>query len=283
MKQILGLIFLTIAITACHNSSRELATEDMAGINEEIIPITRPRANIPPPIDKIEKEETDKKKIIKDGRMGIQVSELENTKTQIDTLVKMYSAYYAKESFNNTDYESTLSLKIRIPSRHFENFIAAIEAGEGEIVYKEIDARDVTDQFIDLETRLENKRNYLLRYQALVKQAKSIKDILEIEEKIRGLEEEIESTQGRLKYLSDLVTYSTLDLLISKKKAFKYNPAKRDKFSERLRQSLSKGWIGFIDFLLFIIKIWPFWFILFGAYYLWKKYKLNKKKKKKKE
>ena len=158
------------------------------------------------------------------------------------------------------------------------NFISGIETSEGEILYKEIDARDVTDQFIDLETRLENKRNYLIRYNDLLKKANSVKEILEIEEKIRGLEEEIDSTTGRLKYLSDLVDYSTLDLTISKQKDFKYNPAKRDKFSERLKQSLSKGWLGFVDFLLFIIKIWPFWIIVTLILYFWKKHKKTKKK-----
>jgi hypothetical protein len=109
--------------------------------------------------------------------------------------------------------------------------------------------------------------------------AKSVKEILEIEEKIRRLEEEIESTTGRLKYLSDQVDYSTLDLTISKHKDFKYNPAARDKFSERLKQSLSKGWFGFVDFLLFIIKIWPFWIIIALVLYFWKRYKRTKKKK----
>jgi hypothetical protein len=69
-----------------------------------------------------------------------------------------------------------------------------------------------------------------------------------------------------------------LDLTISKQKDFKYNPAKRDKFSERLKQSLSKGWFGFVDFLLFIIKIWPFWIIVALILYFWKKYKMTKKK-----
>jgi flagellar biosynthesis chaperone FliJ len=129
-----------------------------------------------------------------------------------------------------------------------------------------------------LETRLENKRNYLKRYNDLLKQATTIKEILEIEEKIRVLEEEIESTTGRLKYLSDLVDYSTLDLTITKPKDFKYNPGNRDKFSERLKQSLSKGWFGFVDFLLFVIKIWPFWIILILIFYLWRKYRKAKKK-----
>jgi hypothetical protein len=112
-----------------------------------------------------------------------------------------------------------------------------------------------------------------------LKQAKNVNEILEIEEKVRGLEEDIESTTGRLKYLGDLVDYSTLDLTISRKKEFKYHPVNRDKFTERIKQSLSKGWYGFVDFLLFVIKIWPFWILVTLIIYFWRKLKKRKNKK----
>jgi len=272
-------MILTILVTSCHQQQTDKASYAVADLVEEMIPVTQQSPNVPsPPIDLIEKQEVIKKKIIKDGRLGLRVTELENTKFRIDSLIKMHGGYYANESLNNSDRESSFNLKIRIPSANFEKFISDIETGDGEILYKEIDARDVTDQFIDLETRLENKRNYLIRYNDLLKKANSVKEILEIEEKIRGLEEEIESTIGRLKYLSDLVDYSTLDLTILKQKDFKYNPTKRDKFSERLKQSLSKGWYGFVEFLLFTIKIWPIWIIVTMIFYFWKKYKKTKKK-----
>ena len=278
MKQIISIFILVILITSCHQKQNDRASFAIADMEEEMIPVTRQSPNVPPPpIDKIEKPEVIKK-IIKDGRLGLLITELEKAKVHVDTLVKNHDGYYANESFNNTDWESSYSLKIRIPSANFEKFIAEIETGDGEILYKEIDARDVTDQFIDLETRLENKRNYLKRYNDLLIQAKTVKEILEIEEKIRGLEEEIESTTGRLKYLGNLVDYSTLDLTLSKRKDFKYNPINRDKFSEKLKQSLSKGWFGFVDFLLFVIKIWPFWIIFLLILFFWKKYKKSKKK-----
>ena len=210
--------------------------------------------------------------------MGLKVTDLEKTKTRIDTLVRSFGGYYANENFSNTDWESSFNLKIRLPFSNFEKFIAVIESGIGEVQYKGIDARDVTDQFIDLETRLENKRNYLARYNDLLKQAKSVKEILEIEEKIRVLEEEIDSVTGRLKYLNDLVDYSTLDLTITKRKEFKYNPADRDRFTERLKQSLSKGWFGFVDFALFLIRIWPVWIIVVLLIFSWRRYKKTRLK-----
>jgi hypothetical protein len=252
---------------------------ELAGVEEEMNSAVRQAPDAAPaPVEKPEMQEVNKKKIIKDGRIGLKVTDLEKTKTRIDTLVRSFGGYYANENFNNTDWESSYNLKIRLPFSNFEKFIAVVESGIGEILYKGIDARDVTDQFIDLETRLETKRNYLQRYNDLLKQAKTIKEILDIEEKIRVLEEEIDSTTGRLKYLSDLVDYSTLDLTISKRKDFRYNPVDRDKFSERLKQSLSKGWLGFVDFILFLIKVWPFWIIVILLIFFWKKYKKTRKK-----
>ncbi len=279
MYRILPIWIFVVLISSCNQNQNDAVMYDIAEVNEEIIPVTRQSQSPPPaPPDIIEKQEVIKKKIIKDGRLGIRVAELENAKFRIDTLLKNQGGYYASERFNNTDWESSYNLNIRIPSANFEQLISDIETGDGEVLYKEIDARDVTDQFIDLETRLDNKRNYLKRYTDLLQQAKSVKEILEIEEKIRGLEEEIESTTGRLKYLNDLVDYSTLDLTISRKKDYKYSPVDRDKFSERLKQSVSNGWFGFVDFFLFVIRLWPFWIIFTLLLYFWKKYRKTKRK-----
>lgn len=278
MKNFLAISILAILIASCNQPQSDDVSFEVADMEAEMMPITRQAMDAPPAsIDPTVTPEVIKKKIIRDGRLGLRVTELEKTKTRIDTLVKANGAYYANESFNNSDWESSFNLKIRIPSVNFEKFISGIEAGEGEVLYKVIDARDVTSQFIDLETRLENKRYYLIRYNELLKKANSVKDILEIEEKIRVLEEEIDSTTGQLKYLSDLVNYSTLDLTLTKQKDFKYNPEKRAKFSERFKQSVSKGWFKFVDFVLFMIKIWPFWIIIVVMVYFWRKFRKARK------
>jgi hypothetical protein len=163
-------------------------------------------------------------------------------------------------------------LTIRIPSTNLELLIAKIEKGEGEISYKEIDARDVTEEFIDLETRLNNKRNYLARYGDLLKQAKTVKDILEIQEKTRLIEEEVESVQGRLKYLNNQVDYSTLNLQINKLNDYSVYSRNKGSFFDRLKMSLVKGWFGFVSFILFLIRIWPFWLIAGVGYYMVRKY-----------
>jgi hypothetical protein len=78
--------------------------------------------------------------------------------------------------------------------------------------------------------------------------------------------------------LKDQVDYSSLDLTITKEKEFTYNPKKRDKFLERLKQSLSRGWFAFIDFVLFILKLWPFAIIAIAVVWTWKRFRKKAKK-----
>lgn len=263
-------------LVSCQQHPNELSVDaftDMA-MEEEIIPVTQQSATAPPPpVNEMTTSVVVQKKIIKDGRMGLRVTELEQSKRQVDNLVKASGGYYANESLSNSDREISYQLKIRIPAPHFEAFVAKIERGAGEILYKQMDARDVTDQFVDLQIRLESKRNYLQRYRDLLKKAATVKEILEIEAQIRALEEEIDSTTGRLRYLSDQVDYSTLELTLSKEKDFEYSPSRRDRFSERLKLSLSKGWFGFVDSLLFLFRIWPFGVLVALGIYFWRKVK----------
>lgn len=269
---------LVLLATSCREQQDGDASFAVADMGKEMAPMTRQSTEAQSaPVDIIEQTEVIKSKIIKDGRLGLKVTELEKAKIRVDSLVKIHDGYYANESFQDTDQESVYYIRIRIPGANFEKFIAEVEAGDGKVLYKAIDARDVTDQFIDLEIRLENKRSYLKRYNELLNQAMTVKDILEIQERIRALEEEIESTTGRLRYLSDLVDYSTLELTITRQKDFTYSPANRDGFFERLKQSVSKGWFGIVDSLLFAIKIWPLWVVLALIITLWKK--LSKRKK----
>ncbi len=274
MKQLIRLAFIVFLTVSCTSKKSESSFE-MANISK-----FEKKDQSSQNLENAKKEDVVKKKIIKDGKLGIKVKDIKKAKTNVDTIVRFIGGYYDTEELTNNNYDIEYDLKIRIPAEKFEEFITRIENGGNVVSFKTINARDVTDQFIDLETRLNNKQKYMTRYHELLKSAKSIKDILDLQEKIRVLEEEIESTTGRLKYLNDLVNYSTLELNITQKKDFKYAPEERENFGEKIKQALISGWFAFVDFLLFLINMWAFVIIISVLIYLWIKYRRRKKNKK---
>ncbi|MCK4855396.1 MAG: DUF4349 domain-containing protein [Bacteroidales bacterium] len=229
------------------------ATRVMSSQSMAAAPETLPS---PPP-----KPEGLEKKIIRNGNLTIESNDLKRSKTRLDTLVGFHSGYISSESFNDQEDQLSYNITYRIPADKFDQFISVVESGPDKIISKSINANDVTEQYYDVKIRLENERQVEKRYLELLSQARTIKDLLDIEEKLGKIRQEIESKEGRLRYLDDRVNYSTLNIWIYQKKDLKYEPADRDSFGQRLKKSLHKGWQGFVDFILFFLNIWPLWIV----------------------
>lgn len=219
--------------------------------------------------DAVEQDVT-QRKLIKNGSMTLVVDNLEQTRNEVVSLIEKHKGYVSNEQYSNWEHTSSYNLTVRIPCDNFDGFVAEVEAGNGKIESKSVYINDVTAEYIDLETRLNTKRSYLERYKQLLKSAKSVQEIVSIEDKIRMLEEEIDSTVGRLKYLTNQVEYSTLHLQIRHDDANfdPHHPDHGQGFWLRFSQSLSSGLRGLVDFAFFLVRIWPAWIIIllvFGA------------------
>lgn len=274
MKKLAYLLVTTVFLISCNNSKSSeslYAAADYAESTDKIVTANEEiNSNIPVNTER---------KLIKNGNISIEVKEIKAEKTKIDSLLKKYQAYFDKETTNRYGNSTVLTLNIRIPSQNFEKFILGIENGGNKITNKEISTEDVTEEYIDLETRLLNKRKFMIRYQELLKSAKNIKEMLEIQEKIRSLEEEIESATGRLKYISNQVSYSSLELRLEQENEFKYIPEKRDSISEKLKQSITGGWFVFVDFLYILLYNWVFIILISIGIYVFKKYRKKRNEK----
>lgn len=211
----------------------------------------------------------DKQKIITDGSLTVKSRDIDASKKSIDNLLKKLNAYYESEDLQNNEQSISYILKIRIPAVNFENLLFGIENGKDEITLKNIQARDVTEEYVDIETRLATKREYLQHYKQILAKAATVKDILAIQENIRTLEEEIDSQQGRLKYLADQVAFSTLNINLYKDKEYIEQP--KTGFLTRTKVALNQGWQSIVDFMLWAVSVWPYLIIMFGLYFIIKR------------
>ncbi|CAN5688857.1 hypothetical protein BH09MYX1_BH09MYX1_32420 [soil metagenome] len=105
---------------------------------------------------------------------------------------------------SKTDREVT----IRIPRQRFDDTLKRVE-GSGDVLHRDVRAQDVTDEFLDLDTRLKNARAMRQRFQELLAKA-SVKEAIDIEKELGRVTEEIESMEGKLKLLRDRIAFSTI-------------------------------------------------------------------------
>ena len=275
-KIVLGVLAATF-LFSCSGDFNKEAMEGEVAFNDmlyedteaEAVPMSRQSIGENNQYETKESNLITDKKIIKDARIGIEVENYSLYRSNLDSAIRRANAYISSDNLDKNDYNINCNMTIRIPSENFEKFISTLEKGSEKLLYKNISARDVTEEFIDIEARLNTKKEVEKRYIQLLSKAKNIKEILEVEEKLRVLREEIESKEGRLKYLKKQVSYSTVYLQITQNLEYKYEPVKEKSFFQRLFKSLDKGWKGFIVFLLFLFRIWPVILIgVFSFYYI---------------
>ena len=253
----------------------------------DVIPESPSKMETPPPPMEVAKNEvpgevispkktdTISKKIIKNGDMEIAVSNLLEAKNKISEIIKNNKAYLQSETFRNSDTSENINLVIRVPHQNFDAIINSFSDGIGAVEAKTVKAEDVTEEYTDVSIKLENKRIYLEKYREMLKNAASTKDILEIQENIRALEDEIDVAEGRLRFIDDRVNYSTLELLLFKEKA-RTSATSKIGFGSRFGDSIAEGWNSFVSFLLGLISFWPFFIIIPLLIFAWKKWRRKK-------
>ncbi|MFT7613158.1 MAG: hypothetical protein ACI9J3_002128 [Parvicellaceae bacterium] len=193
-------------------------------------------------------------KIIKSGSVEFQTDSLTNTKSRIDQIVKELNGYYSSEDETHYTYKDQLYLTIRVPAKNFEALINKIGEGVDHFDSKNISAQDVTEEFIDLSARVKTKKETEQRYRDLLQKANTVSEILEIEEQISYLRADIESLEGRLKYLNNRVGFSSL--IVTCYVEIPGGP--RQGYAHKFGNGFENGWDGFVLFFVGLTNLWPF-------------------------
>ncbi|MDQ0065382.1 DUF4349 domain-containing protein [Chryseobacterium lathyri] len=243
-------------------------------ISQKLLPDVNQSAQ--PPITP-KKIDTIAKKIIKNGNMKIQVGDIKKAQNQVGDILKKNNAYIQTEQFQNTDIDDNLDLVIRVPHKNFDALVNSFSDGVGSVLSKNISSDDVTEEYTDVSIKLANKKIYLEKYRDMLRSASTTKDMIEIQETIRELEDEIDVAEGRLRFIDDRVNYSTLNLSLYKEKV-RSSATSKIGFGSRFADSVTEGWNSFMSFLLGIISLWPFLLLIPIIIFLWRKWKSGRAK-----
>jgi len=164
-----------------------------------------------------------------------------------------------------------------VPTENFQAFVDGISEGVEYFEQKDISRKDVTEEFVDLEARLKAKRELENRYLELLRQAKNVKEMLEIERELANIREEIEARQGRLNYLQNRVSMSTVHIEFYKETA---STGVTLSYGQKMLNALKGGWDGISVFFIGLLYLWPLFVFALIVILLIRRYLKRSRKKK---
>ena len=215
-------------------------------------------------------------KIIKEGNLRFETTDLDASYTQIQNAVKSNNASIQNDT-EGKDYATVFrKLIIRVPSKNFDPFLTQISKGVSYFDNKEITSQDVTTEFIDIEARLKAKKVLEIRYMELLKKANKVSEMLEIEAQLSAIREEIEAKQGQLNYMQNQVSLSTITVEFYKN--VPTDSGVTTSYGTKIWNAFKSGFNNLSSFFIIILSIWPFIAILFAVVYFIKKRFTSKNK-----
>lgn len=244
-----ALYFLSILLfLSCENTRHDgVSSKEYGGDMEEMVSED---------MLMIEQKPETTSKIIKESNLRFETPSIEKTHQTIVSLLKKHKGFIQRDQTSKNYNTVERNLTIRIPTDGFQPVLDGIAQGVKAFDRKEISQRDVTEEFIDLEARLKAKRKLEERYLELLKKAKNVKEMLEIEREVAKIREEIEAKQGRLKFLQNKVSLSTIHVSFYETVAFE-KPQSQTYFS-RVLKALKGGFTGIGEFIIGVLYLWPF-------------------------
>jgi len=198
-------------------------------------------------------------KIIKTASTRYKVKNIEQALADIKQVMYVNGGYISELRFDKNYEEKQNRFTIKIPKANFDLMLDGIQKFAEETDYVNISTTDVTEKYMDIQTRLKTKLEVKERLEAVLrKNAKTVKDILATEAELRVIQEEIEAAQGKIKYMSSRVAFSTIQVEIYETITFKEKPVSYEKgFGAKAKEGLSAGWHFIQNLAISILYVWP--------------------------
>jgi hypothetical protein len=155
------------------------------------------------------------RKLIKNAELHLLVDDYNSVVEALKSKASAFEGYITNETVNVIDARGSKRgyLEVKVPQLRFAEFFAGVQ-DLGKLKNSHIYTQDVTEEYIDVESRLNVMRTKEERLLDILTQSGELSDVLAVENELANTRSQLESLEGRLRYLSNQTEFSTFNLTI---------------------------------------------------------------------
>jgi hypothetical protein len=150
--------------------------------------------------------------IVRNGDISLVVDDVLEARDEIARLAGRLGGWLVNSNIYGEEEEERGWISIRIPSDKFDQALAELRGMAVRVNSESTSTEDITEQYVDLQSRLRNAEATESQYLALLEQATEVEDILTIYESLSRIRYEIEQIKGRMQYLERTSAMSMISI-----------------------------------------------------------------------
>lgn len=209
--------------------------------------------------------------IIRTAELSVEVKDAPKALASARATAQKAGGHVANETTERLDDTHVTSrVVLRVPQEQYDSVLSEL-AGAGKLLSRKADAKDVTGQVVDVESRLATQRASVARVRALMGRATKLSDVVTLEGQLSSRQAELESLLAQQASLRDRTTMATITLELSETE--KKEQQKTDD-GPGLLDALGGGWNALVTAVLWIgialAALAPWVAVLALLYALWR-------------
>jgi uncharacterized protein YjhX (UPF0386 family) len=193
-------------------AAAEVAEDAASGGAGEAPPEGAISASLPAIGERIVKTATIRMSVREDG-LEAAVDRVRGVATGLAGFVVSSSSRRAR-----ADRPEQATLVLRVPSRSYERALAAL-TDAGRIEAQRESSEEVSEEFVDLESRSRHLRAVEVQMLELLNRARTVAAALAVQDRLNAIQLELEQVRGRLRFLENQTSFATISLSIGERGA----------------------------------------------------------------
>lgn len=150
-------------------------------------------------------------KVVKTAELSVVVNSTLDAVNYVTNLADQRGGFVvSSETYLAADESLLGSITVRIPADQFEETVTQIKQAVELVESETVTGVDVTEEYIDLQSRLKNAQALEASYAGLLERSGSIDDLVKVTKQLGLVREEIEILQGRIRYIESRTDFSTI-------------------------------------------------------------------------
>lgn len=208
------------------------------------------------------------RKVIKNADLSIVVTDPQKSMDAISAMAEELGGYVVGSNIYQSVYGPNDTripagnISIRIPSEKLEEVMDRVKKDAVEVTSESISGQDVTDQYVDLTSRLTAKQAAEKKLTEIMEAAEKTEDVMAVYQQLQQIQSDIEVLKGQIKFIDQSVAMSSININLTAEASAQPIEIGGWKIQGTAKESI-EGLVSFLQgFVQFLIR--------FFLNYLWR-------------
>ena len=210
------------------------------------------------------------RKVMYTANLEVEVESFQKSYQTIESKAEEIEGYVVESNRHENEEDESINgqVTVRVPQEKFQEFIMSVEEESHNVLDSSTSGEDVTEEYVDLESRLASKEKVEKRLESFMDEAEKTEDLLDISKDLEEIQTDIEDIKGQMKYLENKTDLATVTIQLQEIDAGISSTGKDDlntweKTVQQFMKSVNSLIIIFSSIFIFVAGNIPV-FILIG-------------------